>query len=611
MYGEDPELVAQTSASFIRGMQSAGVAACAKHFIANNQETNRKTTDAHLSKRTLMEIYSRGFEAAIHQGDVKTVMSAYNAINGEFTSYSRELLTDLLRNELGFKGAVVSDWGAASENKEDALAAGLDLIQSGPNDMTECKQAIIDGRLAESVLDERVGHILKLILDIRDFRNGDIAHYNSDELLKIACNTVIAGSVLLKNENNTLPIAKEAKVAFFGQRSKNMLECGSGSTAVATALHSNVYEEFQKLHGPTEFETMDNIDTLIYTVTAPAGENVDREGMVIEADDLHRLPDTLCAAKQSGIKTIVLLNISGPVEMNSWLPWADAGLSIFVPGCMGGVAAAELLTGLAAPGGKLPVTFPVRYQDTPSYPNFPGEHNDVYYGEGIFVGYRSYDKREIPVQFPFGFGLSYTAFDIALDGNEDEFFFNLKDQNSIEIPVRVKNIGKRSGSEVVQIYVSEKIPRVLRPVKELAGYAKVNLNPGDEQVVNVKINKNSLRYYDARMDKWINPIGEHSLLVGTSSEDIIVEARLNVIGDNPYPLSGESTIIEIMKNPAAMTIVNQFTGNMFDKIPKDTLDFMLYRKLNDILSVGMVQVIPDTVKLAAVLNTLYDQLAKI
>jgi beta-glucosidase len=145
--------------------------------------------------------------------------------------------------------------------------------------------------------------------------------------------------------------------------------------------------------------------------------------------------------------------------MNSWLPWADAVLSIFVPGCMGGVAAAELLTGLAAPGGKLPVTFPVRYQDTPSYPNFPGEHNDVYYGEGIFVGYRSYDKREIPVQFPFGFGLSYTAFDIALDGNEDEFFFNLKDQNSIEIPVRVKNIGKRSGSEVVQIYVSEKIPR--------------------------------------------------------------------------------------------------------------------------------------------------------
>lgn len=254
MYGEDPELVAQTAAAFVRGMQSAGIAACAKHFLANNQETNRNTTSSNLSKRVMMELYARGFEAAIEDGHVLCIMSAYNAVNGEFTSYSKKLLTDLLRGELHFDGAIVSDWGAAGQNKEGTLAAGMDLIQPGPNDMTACKQAVQEGRLSEEVLNDRVTHILQLIVEIKQNQRRIPAQYDADALLQTACRTIEDGAVLLKNENAVLPLAETQRVVFWGTRSRDTLEYGSGSTAVETALHSNVLDEYRKLRGAAAFE---------------------------------------------------------------------------------------------------------------------------------------------------------------------------------------------------------------------------------------------------------------------------------------------------------------------------------------------------------------------
>ena len=609
MYGEDPELVAQTSAAFVRGMQSAGIAACAKHFLANNQETNRNTTDSHLSKRVMIELYARGFEAAIEDGHVLCIMSAYNAVNGEFTSYSKKLLTDLLRGELHFDGAIVSDWGAAGQNKEGTLAAGMDLIQPGPNDMTACKQAVQEGRLSEKVLNDRVAHILQLIVEIKQNQRRIPAQYDADALLQTACRTIEDGAVLLKNENAVLPLAETQRVVFWGARSRDMLECGSGSTAVETALHSNVLDEYRKLCGAAAFEEWTDADTLVYTAAAPAGENVDRESMAVEEQDCSRMTDVLKQAKQKGMKTVVLLNISGPVEMADWLPYADAVLCIFIPGCMGGVAAARLLAGLAEPGGRLPVTFPVRYEDTPAYPNFPGEGNDAYYGEGVFVGYRSYAKRKLAVQYPFGYGLGYT--DFAVELCENDFRWDMRTQETLNVPVRVKNIGSRPGSEVVQLYAREEKPHMLRPDRTLVGYGKVHLAPGEETVVNVTVGKKALRCYDAMQDKWVQPIGAHTLYLALSAENILAEAPLMIEGKNPYPLNGESTIGEILENPRAKEIVNQFTGGMFDMTPKETLDFMVYRKLNDILSVGMIQVIPDTVKLSAILQGLYDRLAEL
>lgn len=609
MYGEDPHLVARISAHFIQGMQSTGVGACAKHFIANNQETNRNTKDTHLSERTLLEMYSRGFSAAVKQARVKAIMSAYNAINGMFTSYNKALLTDLLRGEWGFEGLVVSDWGAASADKENSLAAGMDLILCGPNDMTGAKTAVEEGRLPQVVLDERVARILKTIVEVRAEQAQIPAEYETTSLLNCAYDAIVDGSVLLKNDGAVLPLPKDAGVTFYGNRSRDMLEYGSGSTAVPTNLHSNVYDEFGKLRGTALFETMDGADTLVYTVAAPAGENVDRSVMDIEEADRDCLPQVLRKAKQKGLKTVVLLNVAGPVDMRSWIDYADSILCIFIPGCMGGKAAAALLTGDASPAGKLPATFPVRYEDTPSYPNFPGEHNDVYYGEGVFVGYRSYEKRAVPVQYPFGYGLSYTQFEASLEASS--FEFNTQIQDAIDIPVQVKNISDRDGSEVIQIYSAEVKPHILRPVKELVSFAKVFLKAGEEKTILLQIEKESLLCFDAKQNRFVLPVGEYRLFAGTSSAHIFAEASMLVTGVNPYALSGDSTIGEILQNPAAVQLVNQFTGGMFEKVKEEEINFMINRKLSDILSIGMVSVIPDAVKLNLILQELYENLGKV
>lgn len=611
MYGEDPYLVSEMSVGFIEGMQSTGVGACAKHFIANNQETRRNTVNSHISERTLREIYSRGFMSAVQRADVKAIMSAYNAVNGEYSSYNQELLTGWLRDDWGFQGVVVSDWGAVTEKKEESLKAGMDIILCGPSDMSGCRQALEDGRLTMEELDLHVGRILKTIVELRDKKAEVPEKYDQKELMDTALKVVADGSVLLKNQDHTLPLRQDQKAAFYGKRSKEMIECGIGSTMVVTSLHSNVYDEYKKEAGENQvqFETMEGADVLIYTVSAPAGENADREIMDIEREDRERLPKILKEAKSRGMKTVVLLNISGPVDMRSWIEDADAVLSVFIPGCMGGAAAAALLSGREVPAGKLPVTFPLRYQDSPCYPNFPGEYNDSYYGEGIFVGYRSYEKREIPVQFPFGFGLSYTTFEAEL--KEKEFLFDTEGLSEIQIPVRVKNTGSRKGSEVIQIYVSEERPHLLRPKKELAGFTKVELLPGEERWISVAISVEALRCYDPKQHTWVLPVGKYHLYAGTSSADIFAEAVMTVKGKNPYALNEDSTIEEVLKNPEAVTLINEFTGGMFETISQEQLSFMLYMKLGDVLKMGMIASIPDAVKVDEILKGLFEKLSRL
>lgn len=611
MYGEDPRLVSEMSVGFIEGMQSIGVGACAKHFIANNQETRRNTTNNHISERALREIYSRGFMDAVQRAGVKCIMSAYNAVNGEYSSYNHELLTEWLRDEWGFQGVVVSDWGAVTEEKERSLNAGLDLILCGPNDMSGCKKALEDGRLTMEELDLHVERILNVIVELGEKQAEVPVEYNQKELLDTACQTIVDGSILLKNDGNVLPLEPERKIAFYGKRSKELIECGSGSTMVVTGLHSNVYDEYKKAAGDSQvlFETMDGADVLVYTAAAPAGENVDRDIMDIEQEDRERMPRVLKEAKAKGIKTVVLLNIAGPVDMRRWINDADAILTIFIPGCMGGVAAAALLSGKAVPSGKLPVTFPLRYQDAPAYPNFPGEFNDSYYGEGIFVGYRSYEKRDIPVQFPFGFGLSYTTFES--EAKQAEIVFDTEETDQIEITVSVKNTGACKGSEVIQVYAAEERPHLLRPVKELVGFTKVCLLPGEEKEISVIISKDSLKCYDPKQHAWVLPIGKYHLYIGNSSADIFAEAAMTVKGKNPYPLSGESTIEEVLQNPSAVALINEFTGGMFDTINQEQLNFMLYYRLSDILKMGMISAIPDAVKVDEILDGFFEKLGEL
>lgn len=611
MYGEDPCLVSDMAAAFINGMQSAGVWACAKHFIANNQETRRNTTNNHISERTLHEIYSRGFLSAVKRGNVRAIMSAYNAVNGQFSSYNKELLTDLLKEQWGFQGVVVSDWGAVTENKEDAVNAGMDMILCGPNDMSGCQKALEEGKLTEETLNHSVERILNAIVDLNELRKRVPEKYDQSELLEEARRCVTEGAVLLKNEGEVLPIKNGKKAAFYGKRSRDMIECGTGSTMVVTEMHSSVYECY--VNNTSEelavYDTMEGTDVLVYTVAAPAGENADREMMDIEAEDRQQLPLILKEAKEKGIKTVVILNIAGPVDMRNWIEYADAVLAVFIPGCMGGKATADMLCGIDVPKGRLPVTFPIRCQDTPAYPNFPGEFNDSYYGEGIFVGYRSYEKREVPVMFPFGFGLSYTQFTKTAD--KERIVFNTEREETLRIPVTVKNTGKREGSEVIQVYGSEIHPHILRPVKELIGYRKVHLSPGEEKTIEVEIRKESFQCYDPKMHKWVLPTGGYKLYIGTSSRDIFAEMDLVIRGKNPYVLNGDSTIEEVFQNPKARELVNEFCGGMFDMVTEEQLSFMLYRKLSDILRMGMIGVIPDTVKVEKILQELYQKLEKL
>lgn len=613
MYSEDTYHASRMSVGFIKGFQSTGSVACAKHFIANNVETGRNSINEIISRRVLREVYSQSFEAAVKEGKVKTIMSAYNAVNGVFSSYNREMLTDMLKKDWGFEGYVVSDWGAAVDQKDMAIGAGLDMITKGPNSMHDVIQAVETGSLSMARIDDAVSRILHVLVEIREERKHTPLDFDRERLLKDAYDTIIDGTVLLKNNYDVLPLRKEQKTVFWGKFSREMFEYGSGSTFINTRIHTNVYDESRKLGAIVSYEEWEEAEVLVYTAAAISGEGSDRCDMYLEPEDRILLPKVLKEAKARGIKTVVILNIAQPVDMREWIEDADAIFTIFVPGCMGGKAAADILYGKADPAGKLPVTFPVRFEDTPCYPYFPGDGQEMFYGEGVFVGYRNYEVRSIPVQFPFGYGLSYTKFDIRV--NTKSLMINLETSDAIRIPVVVKNVGSRRGSEVVQMYLRQMHPKVLRPVKELKGFCKVTLNPGEEKVTELELHRESFRIYDADTERWVRPAGEYQLYIGTSSDskDILTTIPLTVKNKEKVVLGAFSPVCEIIKNEAAMSILKKYIPHIDDMLQGGDSDDSVMNNspikmiLPMILNIG----IPDAVKAASVAESIYEELANL
>lgn len=611
MYGEDPVLVGETATAFIQGMQSTGTAACAKHFMANNQETRRTTKDTHVSKRTLRELYAQGFEKAVKKAGVKAVMSAYNAVNGQFSSYNKEFLTDWLKEEWGFDGLLFSDSGAVSGNNDKAVAAGLDIILHGATaelDTGDIVKAVEDGTLPMSRIDDVIARYLRLVLWLREAREKTAFTYDQQKLLKTAYDTVVDGMVLLKNDG-VLPLRGVRSAALFGRRAAETMECGGGSTYITTPLHSNIRDEMEK--SGIVITDMDHADAVIFAAGAEGGENVDRPNMLLDKEDEDLILPTLKAAKEQGRKTVVVLNVAGPVDMRPWLAYADAVLVNFIPGCMGGKATVDVMLGKEAPGGRLPMTFPMKLQDSPAAPYMVGERDDVYYGEGIFVGYRWYDYKEIPVQYPFGYGLSYTRFEtVPVEIPES---WDLLKNDTLTVKVRVKNAGGRAGSEVIQLYLGMKDQRIPMPVKALKAYAKVRLQPGEEKEVALTVQKEDLAVYDPDHGKLI-PVGEGVLSLGTSSRDIFSETRLTLTGKNPYVLGEHSTLGDIMNNPAAMAVLERFLPGMSGRIngmTEDMKKFMAPEEIGPLLSGQMIHFISDAAQLQGVLNMIYDALAKV
>lgn len=547
-YSEDPYLAGESAAAFINGVQSHHVGTSIKHFAANNQELNRMSCSSEVDERTLREIYLPAFETAVKKSQPYTVMCSYNKINGTYASENPWLLTEVLRDEWGFEGYVMSDWGAVNE-RVPGLKAGLDLEMPASGGMTdrEIVAAVQDGSLEESVLDQAVERILRITFTWLDNREEQDLTLEADH--ETARRIAEGSMVLLKNEN-VLPLNPSENVVFIGGFAKRPRYQGGGSShinsfRVDSALKavkdiaevsyaegfSSSKDLYDKELAADAVEAARRADKAVIFAGLPdsfESEGYDRSHMKLpECQD--RLIREIAEVQPN---TIVVLHNGSPVEM----PWKDdvkGLLEAYLGGQAGGSAVVNILYGKVNPSGKLAETLPLKLSDNPSYLNF-AEREKVNYREGVFVGYRYYDAKEMEVAFPFGHGLSYTSFkysDLKLDRTE------MTDQDTLTVSVDVTNTGDRAGKEVVQLYVSDLTGAVRRPVKELKGYEKVSLEPGETKTVTMTLDKRSFAWYSTDLHDWYAASGEYEILIGASSRDIRLTENVHLTGTCQLPLN--------------------------------------------------------------------------
>lgn len=571
-FSEDPYLASNMAANHIKGVQSQNVGTSLKHFLANNQEHRRMTTSAQIDERTLNEIYLAAFEIAVKEGKPWTVMCSYNQINGEFASENKLYLKDVLRDKWEFDGFVMSDWGAVNDRVK-GISAGLDLempASGGANDAL-IVQAVKDGMLSESDLDECCGCILG-VLDRYIKGHDPQAVWDKDADHKLSAEIASQCMVLLKNEEDILPLDKNKKIAFIGKFAAEPRFQGGGSSHInackvtdalsAAADHAEVSyaqgyrtdEDITDAELLSEaVETAKNSD--IAVIFAGLTDLFESEGF----DRSHmRMPECqnelIARIAEVQPNTVVVLHNGSPVEM-PWLGSVKGLLEVYLGGQAVGEAACKVLFGDINPSGKLAETFPLKLSDNPSYLNFPGEGDTVEYREGIFVGYRYYDFKEMDVLFPFGYGLSYTTFDysdlrVSVSGC------------TAEVTVTVKNSGKVRGKEIVQLYVRDCESSVIRPVKELKGFEKVDLEPGEEKDVTFQLDSRAFAFYSVKIHDWFVESGDFELMIGRSSRDIVLAQTIHIESEDrmPYVCTMNSTVGDLMKIDCARKYMDKFVA---------------------------------------------------
>ena len=562
-YSEDPYLAGEIAAAFINGVQSQHVGTSIKHFAANNQEYHRMSNSSEADERTLREIYFPAFETAVKKAQPYTFMCSYNQINGTFASENKWLLTDVLRGDWGFKGYVMSDWGAVNDRVK-GLEAGLELEMPSSNGVNDALivQAVKDGSLKEDILDHAVERILRIIFEYADNRAPQEFTMEKDH--EEARHIAEESMVLLKNDEQILPLKASEKIAFIGGFAKKPRFQGGGSShincfKITNALDS-VPSDAQVTYAegfPADKDLYDDALAAEAIKTAAAADKVvifaglpdsfESEGY----DRSHmRLPECQNRLIAEILKvqpnTVIVLHNGSPVEM-PWLNDIKGLLEAYLGGQAGGTAVANILYGKVNPSGKLAETMPLKLSDNPSYLNFGGGEK-VEYREGVFVGYRYYDKKEMDVAYPFGYGLSYTTFacsDLKIS-NE-----NPTDKDTITVSVDVTNTGNMAGKEVVQLYVKDCTSSTIRPEKELKGFEKVFLNPGETKTVTMELDKRSFAWYNTELHDWFAASGEYKLLVGTSSRDIHLEGRIHLNSSQELPMHVHmnTTLGELFRNP--------------------------------------------------------------
>ncbi|KXY30990.1 glycosyl hydrolase [Bacillus cereus] len=545
-FSEDPYLSSQMAANHVKGVQSQGVGTSLKHFAANNQEHRRMSVDAIVDERTLREIYLASFEDVIKAAQPWTVMSAYNKVNGEYASENNYLLNDILKDEWGFEGFVVSDWGAVNE-RVASLANGLELEMPSSFGIGEKKivDAVNCGELAVEKLDQAAERLLYIIFKAYD-NQLENAVYSKDAHHQLAREVASESMVMLQNEASILPLKKEGTVAVIGGFAKQPRFQGGGSSHINPTNLESILEEIETVSGEKTNilfaqgydiasddvnESMVNeakkiaerADTAVLFVGLPdryESEGFDRKHLQMPENHVQLIE--AIAEVQSNI--VVVLSNGAPIEM-PWIGKVKGILEGYLGGQALGGAIADILFGEANPSGKLAETFPKVLSDNPSYLNFPGEGDKVEYKEGVFVGYRYYDAKNIEPLFPFGFGLSYTNFEYSnLSINKKE----ITDTDTVSISMNVKNTGSRAGKEIVQLYIKDVESSMTRPEKELKGFEKVELQPGEEKTVSFTLNKRSFAYYNVELKDWHVETGEFEILVGKSSKEIVLHDSMYV-----------------------------------------------------------------------------------
>ncbi len=572
-FSEDPYLSKSLAPVFCRSVQEQGMVADVKHFAANNQETLRQGIDEHISERALREIYFPAFEAAVKEGNVGTVMSAYNSINGVPCAQNAWLLTKVLKKEWGFEGQVVSDWGAVVE-QTDAFLAGNDLDMPGPRGKAKLYEAVENGTISMERLDDAVKRMLQVILKTPKFNGKKYVRIDNELSKAAAYHAAAEGITLLKNEG-LLPLKRNTKVALYGRLTDRFMESGSGSAQVDTSKFTSLPLEIARYTDSVlKEEVKDETDVVIITAGACGQEGKDRPDMDFDPEDKAMLKDTIRLAKEAGKKVILLLNVVGPVELEAFMSDIDALVCLYFPGMEGARALADILFGQISPSGKLPITFPKTYRQTPTAINFPGEFGQVNYGEGIFVGYRYYDYKGIEPLYPFGFGLSYSTFSMR-NASVSKTQYDNRSQEPLRVSVLVKNEGHMEAKEVVQLYIHCIKSKLQKPEQELKGFAKVSLLPGEETVVCLELLPKDFASYDTERKAWTAEPGEYEIRIGNSSRNIMAKTSVTVTGCNPYGCSLQAPIAMIAEHAHAILACESVFGDKFErsKLKSDVVYF--------------------------------------
>lgn len=607
-YSEDPLVASEMAGALIHGIQSKNVGTSIKHFLANNQETRRMSSDSRVDERTLHEIYLAAFEGAVKKEKPWTVMCSYNKINGTYAAQNHQYLTETLRGQWGFDGYVVSDWGAVNNRVED-LKAGLDLEMPGSNGANDkmIAGAVLSGELDEGIVDEAVERILRIVFRYEDNRDKN-AVFDKDKDHEMARRVAEETIVLLKNEG-VLPLSDSQKVAFIGKYAKKPRYQGGGSSHInshkitsaldAAAEMKNVTyaQGFDDAEDETDekllaeaVEAARSADVAVIFAGLPdkfESEGFDRKHMAMP-DCQNELIGKVAAVQPN---TVVVLHNGSPVEM-PWINQVKGIVEAYLGGQAVGGAVCDILFGKVNPSAKLPETFPLRLEDNPSYLSYIGEGDMVEYREGIFVGYRYYDKKKMDVLFPFGHGLSYTTFaysNLTVDKEQ------MKDTDTLRVTVDVTNTGDVAGKEVVQLYVADRESTVIRPVKELRDFAKVELAPGETKTVAFTLDKRAFAYYSVRIHDWYVETGEFDIMVGKSSRDIILTKTVTVESTvkQPFVYTTDTTLGDVRRDPRAWKLANElFKGGFFLDQPEGEGSEANGDAISDEMNSAMIEYLP-------------------